>query len=291
MRVALVTSDALPLLHEDDRMLVPALAELGIAGQPAVWSDAGVDWAAFDALVIRSPWDYFLRIAEFRAWLDARRASGPRFCNAIEIIAWNFDKQYLVELAAAGIRVIPTIVVSQRDRPDIAALARGRGWNEIVIKPTIAGGGHGTRRFRLDGAEHHRDAIARTLVDCGLLVQPFLPEIMSEGELSLMFFDGAFSHAVRKRPAHGDYRVQGQFGGTVEPVDARAEWVDAARACIAAAPALPTYARVDGVVVDGHFLLMELEVFEPLMFLAHHPLAAERFARAIQLGLRAPAMR
>lgn len=286
MQVALVTSDALPLLHDDDRLLVPALGELGIVARPAVWSDAGIDWGGFDAIVIRSPWDYFLRVAEFRAWLDARIASGAPLCNAGRLLAWNFDKQYLAELAAKGVAVVPTIVVPRGGPPDGVAVARARDWSDIVVKPTISGGGHATHRFRLDDAERYRGAIEETLLDRGLLIQPFLQEILSEGELSLLFFDGEFSHAVRKRPKAGDYRVQGQYGGTVEPVDVRAEWVEAARACIAAAPELPTYARVDGVIVNGRFVLMELEIFEPLMFLGHHPPAAERFARAIGHRLR-----
>ncbi|MDX2199155.1 MAG: hypothetical protein SF069_09315 [Phycisphaerae bacterium] len=286
MRVALVTSEALPLLHEDDRLLLPALQKLGIVGEPAVWSAADVDWQSFDALVIRSPWDYFRRVAEFRAWLSARRAGGPPLCNAGEILAWNFEKHYLTELANARIPTIPTIVIPAGDHPDIAALAQERGWDEIVVKPTISGGAYETHRFRRAYADQYRASIAHTLRDRGLLIQPFLPEILRDGELSLLFFDGAFSHAVRKRPQGGDYRVQPQFGGTVERVEARAEWIDTARACIAAAPSLPTYARVDGVIVNGRFVLMELEVFEPLMFLAHHPLAAERFAKAIERLLR-----
>lgn len=280
-RVALVTSDALPDLYEDDRLLVPALAELGIESVPAIWSDAAIDWRSFDALVIRTPWDYFMRPVEFRAWLDARVASGVRMCNAPEILTWNFDKKYLQDLAAAGVKLVPTIVVPQGDRTDVVALARARGWDEIVVKPTISGGAYCTHRFRLADAERYRDDIAHILVDRGLLIQPFLPEISSTGELSLLFFDGEFSHAVRKRPKAGDYRVQFQFGGTNEAVEVRPEWIAGARACIAAAPALPVYARVDGVIHDGEFLLMELEVFEPLMFLAREPLAPGRFARAI----------
>ena len=282
LRVALVTSDALPNLHEDDLMLVPALDEIGIGSRPAIWSDASIDWLAFDALVLRSPWDYFVRLREFRTWLDARIESGVRMVNSSEILDWNFDKRYLQDLAAAGISLVPTIVVPQGERPDIVALARARGWDEVVVKPTISGGGYCTHRFRLDAADNFRDDIARTLLDRGLLIQPFLPEILSAGELSLLFFDGVFSHAVCKRPKEGDYRVQFQFGGTSETVEVREEWVDKARACIAAAPALPVYARVDGVIVDGQFLLMELEIFEPLMFLARHPEAPARFARAIQ---------
>lgn len=284
--VALVTSEALPHLFEDDLPLVAALDEIGIDSRPAIWSDASVDWLAFAALVIRTPWDYFVRLREFRAWLDARIASGVRMCNSSEILDWNFDKRYLQDLAAAGVSIVPTIVVPRGESPDIVALARERGWQEIVVKPTISGGAYRTHRFRLDDADRYRDEIARILLDRGLLIQPFLPEIQSAGELSLLFFDAVFSHAVCKRPKDGDYRVQFQFGGTDETVEVRDEWIEGARACIAAAPALPVYARVDGVIREGQFLLMELEVFEPLMFLARHPLAPVRFARAIQGRLR-----
>ena len=283
--VALVTSEDYPNLYEDDLLLVRALDELGIGSRPAVWSDAGVDWLSFDALVIRTPWDYFIRLREFRAWLDARIASGVRMCNSSDVLAWNFDKRYLQDLAVAGVSVIPTIVVSRGDRPDIVARARERGWNDIVVKPTISGGGYRTHRFRRDDAGRYRDDIAKILEDRDLLIQPFLPEIMSAGELSLLFFDGVFSHAVCKRPKEGDYRVQFQYGGTTESAEVRDEWIADARSCLLAAPSLPSYARVDGVICDGRFVLMELEVFEPLMFLAQHPEAPARFAKAIQRAL------
>jgi hypothetical protein len=280
-RVALVTSTAFPTLYEDDHLLVAALAALGVDPVPAIWTDPSIDWDGFDAVVIRSPWDYFERPVEFRAWLDARIASGVLLCNAASILDWNFDKAYLQDLAAAGVSLIDTIVVSKGGDPDVVALARARGWDEIVVKPTISGGAYRTYRFRLADADRYRADIAETLRDRGVLIQPFLPEILDNGELSLLFFDGEFSHAVCKRPKAGDYRVQFQFGGTNENVAPRPEWIATARACIAAAPELPVYARVDGVVVDGTFRLMELEVFEPLMFLARHPEAADRFARAI----------
>lgn len=281
-RVALVTCDAFPNLYEDDLLLVAALDGIGIGSRPAIWTDASIDWLAFDALVIRSPWDYFERAAEFRAWLDARKASGVRMINSSAILDWNFDKRYLLDLAAAGVLLVPTIFVPQGGQPDIVALARAKGWDDVVVKPSISGGAYCTHRFRLADADEFGDAIAHILSDRGLLIQPFLPEIQSAGELSLLFFDGEFSHAVCKRPKGGDYRVQFQFGGSSETVDVCDEWVAGARACLAAAPERPAYARVDGVLRDGHFLLMELEVFEPLMFLARHPDAASRFARAIQ---------
>jgi glutathione synthase/RimK-type ligase-like ATP-grasp enzyme len=288
-RVALVTCEAFADLYEDDHLLVPALADLGIASAPAVWSDASIDWTSFDALVMRSPWDYFERPADFRGWLDARIAEGALLCNPREILDWNFDKRYLQDLARAGVAVVPTLCVAAKDKADIAALARDRGWDDIVVKPTIAGGGYRILRFRLHEIDRYAADIARTLEDRGVLVQPFLPEIQSGGELSLLFFDGVFSHAVCKRPRAGDYRVQFQFGGTNENAQVSEDLVAQAHACIEHAPAATVYARVDGVVREGRFLLMELEIFEPLMFLSRHPEAPGRFARAIEKRLRAPA--
>jgi hypothetical protein len=288
-RVALVTCEALPSLYEDDHLLVAALDDIGIGSAPAVWSDASIVWTSFDAVVMRSPWDYFERAAEFRAWLDARIVEDALLCNSREILDWNFDKAYLQDLVRAGVAVVPTICIAAKDRgADIAAFAHARGWNEIVVKPTIGGSAYRTYRLRLEELKGHAADLAETLEDRGLLVQPFLPEIQSGGELSLLFFDGVFSHAVCKRPKAGDYRVQFQFGGTDESVQVSEGLVAQALACVAHAPAPTVYARVDGVVRDGDFLLMELEIFEPLMYLSYHPEAPARFARAIEKRLLAP---
>lgn len=280
--VALVTCSAFSQLHADDLLLARALEQLGIGAVPAVWSDPGVDWAAFAALVIRSPWDYFERATEFRAWLDARIASRVLMCNSGDILDWNYDKRYLQDLESAGISLVPTLCIERGERADVAARALVHGWREIVVKPTISGGAYRTYRFLVEDAKKYAKEIDATLADRGVLVQPFLPEILSDGELSLLFFDGVYSHAVRKRPKPGDYRVQFQFGGTNENVEVESAVVAQARACVLAAPSLPVYARVDGVIRDGAFLLMELEVFEPLMFLASHAEAPGRFARAVE---------
>ena len=288
-RVALVTCEAYPQLYEDDLLLVPELEQRGIRAVPAIWSDATIDWASYDALVIRTPWDYFKRNEEFRAWLDARIASDVLMCNSGDILAWNYEKRYLQELEAAGIPVVPTICIECGEEADVAARARARGWDEVVVKPTISGGAYCTYRFPVDQAASYKKEIGDILADRGLLVQPFLPEIMRDGELSLLFFDDEYSHAMCKRAKPGEYRVQFQFGGTEEKIGVEPALIEQARACVLAAPSLPVYARVDGVVIDEEFLLMELEVFEPLMFLGGDPEAPGRFARAIQgrLGTRA----
>jgi glutathione synthase/RimK-type ligase-like ATP-grasp enzyme len=198
-----VTSEALADLFEDDLLLVSALEDIGISAVPAVWSRPRVDWMSFDALVMRTPWDYFERPAEFRRWLDDRIASGVLMCNAPEILRWDFDKGYLQDLARKGVELVPTICIARQEKADIAALARARGWDEVVVKPTISGSAYRTYRFRLDDLPRYSADIAQTLTDRGLLVQPFLPEILAGGELSLLFFDGVFSHAVCKRPRVG----------------------------------------------------------------------------------------
>ncbi len=281
-RVALVTCENYPDLYEDDLLLARALEAIGVSPVPAVWSRDAIDWNSFDALVMRTPWDYFMRAAEFRRWLDARIESGITMCNSAKILDWNFEKAYLLDLEQKGVEIVPTVYVARGERADIAALASARGWNEVVVKPTISGAAYRTYRFALDDLPRYGDDIARTLDDCGVLVQPFLPEIMTGGEFSLLFFDGVFSHAVLKRASAGEYRVQFVFGGTSETIDVSADLIAQAGHCVRHAPELPVYARVDGVVKDGKFMLMELEVFEPLMFLSRHSDAPARFARAIR---------
>jgi hypothetical protein len=151
-RVALVTCAAYPQLYEDDLLLARALGQIDIDAISAIWSAPTIDWGSFAALVIRSPWDYFERLAEFRAWLDQRTASGVLMCNAGDILDWNYDKRYLQELQAAGIPLVPTVCIGRGEHVDVAALARERGWNEIVVKPTISGGAYRTYRSGTGGA-------------------------------------------------------------------------------------------------------------------------------------------
>jgi glutathione synthase/RimK-type ligase-like ATP-grasp enzyme len=191
----------------------------------------------------------------------------------------------LKDLIAAGVPVVPTVFIERGERVDIAEIARLQGWSDFVVKPTVSGGAYRTWRLTASEVGAYAARIEETLRDCGLMVQPFLPEIF-DGELSLLFFDGEFSHAVRKTPIAGEYRVQYQYGGVNHDEPVSPSLIRQARACIDRAPALPLWARVDGVMKQGEFLLMELEIFEPLLFLARHPDAAARLVDALQRRLR-----
>lgn len=251
MRIGLATSEELPGLDPDD---APLLAALGDRAEPAVWSDPDVDWSAYDTVMVRSVWDYFLRHTEFLAWVE--RVPVPMW-NPADTIRWNSEKSYLRELEEKGIRTIPT--AWEGEVP----------WDDAIVKPTVAGGSLGLRRAQ------RGEPIAP-----GEMAQPFLPDIVSAGELSLIYFDGAFSHAIRKIPAEGDIRVQPEHGGRVEPAEpTEAELATGERVLAAAARDL-LYARVD-LVGDG--MLIELEAIEPRFFFAQAPADAPgRLAQALR---------
>lgn len=283
-RLAVATCADIPGIHPDDAPLHAALAAQGIDALPCIWTDPAIDWTAFDAVLIRTPWDYFQRHAEFIAWLD--RLPVPTI-NDRALLRWNSDKRYLLELQAHGVDIIPTERVAGIERVRVLDMPPGR---EIVIKPTVSGGAWYTERGRV-GDPAFAAAVQRLPAEFEYLVQPLIPEVVTDGEWSLLYFGGEFSHAVLKRPAAGDFRVQAQFGGSEEARDPgpalRASADAALRATVACGHADHAYARVDGVVVDGRFLLMELEMIEPHLFFSHRPAAATRFAEQLAARLRA----
>lgn len=286
-RVAFATSAELRDLTPDDRLGRAALEELGVAVVPAVWSDPAVEWDAFDAVVVRSCWDYFENLDPFLAWVDALESAGVRLWNPPALLRWNLDKRYLRELAAHGVQVPETEWVEGDVAPSLAALLAARGWDEAVVKPVVSAGGFETWRVGAADARALQARFAALVARGPVMVQRFLPGILAEGELSLVYFGGRFSHALVKRARPGEFRVQHVHGGTVAAVEApawlraRGERVIAAATECAALGEPPLYARVDGVVDgDGRFLLMELECLEPDFFLRTDDGAAARFARA-----------
>ena len=280
MNIGFATSAAYPSLTDDDRPLLDLLRDRGATASAAVWDDPSIPWASFDAVVLRSTWDYHLRVGEFETWLHALDAAGVRLWNPTALVRWNMHKRYLRELGERGIQVPPTEWVSRGDPRPLASVLRGRGWSDAVVKPAISASAtetwHTTPEVRADGARY-----ARLVSERDVLVQLAVPEIRSAGEWSLVFIAGAFSHATVKRPRPGDFRVQVEHGGSVDPASAPAAVVDAGRAIADALERPWLYARVDGVATAGGFVLMEVECIEPHLFLAHAPGAHERFAQAL----------
>jgi hypothetical protein len=281
--VALVTYAALPTPTADDQLLVGALHQRGVRAEAAVWSDPDVNWGSYDAIVVRSCWDYFHRPTEFFAWLARLEAQGAPLLNGVDVVRWNADKRYLRDLEARGVSVVPTHWIARGQQTSLAEIRRETGWSELVVKPAISGSAHET--WRSSPTTEADDArLSRMTVSGDVLVQPLVERIAEHGEWSIVFIDGAYSHAVLKRPRAGEFRVQIEHGGTFAPAEPPAEVLRQAAVALGAAPtrdAPSLYARVDGCVVDGVFVLMELELIEPVLFLATSSGAADRLALAL----------
>lgn len=275
----ILPDSAAALAVADDQALTAALEQCGIRSQRVAWSDSGVDWAVFDGVVLRAAWDYLDDLPAFEAWL-AHPALATRLLNAASLLQWNLDKRYLLTLAQQGLPVVPT-----RYRPagpgfDLATFCRESGWDEVVVKPAISASGMDTYRLRADD-DSLRAELTTLATERALLVQPFLPDVLAGGEVSIMVMDGEPTHAVRKRARDGEFRVQSNHGGSVEAYEPSEAERRFARKVVAASPQQPAYARVDFVKGDNGPLLMELELLEPDLFLRLSPAGTEAFAAAI----------
>lgn len=277
IRLALATAAELPKPDPESHLLVAACRQLGVEADLLPW-DGETDWGAYPLVVIRTPWDYHRRLASFLAWCRDVEAE-TRLVNPLSVIAWNSHKRYLAELARAGLPTVPTLYL-EAGSADGTARLRSCGWSEVVMKPAVSIGAIGALRTLADSGAA-RSHLAGLLAAGDVLVQPFLESIGTEGEISLIFFAGIYSHAIRKRPKPGDYRVQDLYGGTVHPCRPRPEEIEVAAAALAAAPGLTAYARVDLVHLAGHPVVMELELIEPELFLAAAPGAALAFAETL----------
>jgi glutathione synthase/RimK-type ligase-like ATP-grasp enzyme len=279
-RVALATFSAMPDGDADDAGLPAAI---GGDVTFAVWDDPAVDWDAFDLVVTRSTWDYQERRDAFLAWA---RAIGGRLVNPVEVLAWNTDKAYVRELAAAGLPVVETALVAPGEP------FAPPGGAEYVVKPTVSAGSRDTARFTGAPGEAARAAALVAQIHAGgrtAMVQPYVASVDERGETALLFFDGAFSHAIHKGPLlrRGEGPTSGFFAPeTIQPraaSDAERAVAERVLAWTAERFGGPlAYARVDLVEDDaGAPILLELELTEPSLFFEHSRDGASRFAEAV----------
>lgn len=285
--IALATWQGMPRSCPDDAHLLDAFAAAGLRAEPIPWDAGGVDWAAFDAVLVRTTWDYYVRHREFLEWVDHLEAEGQRVWNPPDVLRWNSDKRYLLDLQAKGVPAVPTRLVERGVSQKLARVMDDAAWPEAVVKPAVSAGAYCTFRTSRDEAPRHQAAFEDLLARDAVLVQPYIPEVQ-QGEWSFVFVEGRFSHALLKSPARGDFRVQEKHGGGVTAANARPEHVAQAAAILAHAGPPLLYARVDAVVRDGALLLMELECLEPEMFWRTAPGSATRFVAVVRAKLDRP---
>ena len=280
--IALVTAANMPKPDPETHLLIRELERLGVRSEIIAW-DSAVNWADIPVVVIRSTWDYYQRLPDFLSW--ARQVDiVSRLINPYTVVHWNCHKRYMQQLAAKGVPVVPTMVVEAGAGDISGRVLENCGWGEVVIKPAVSIGAIGALRAEA-GEPAATDHLKMLLADGDVLIQPFVASVLTEGEISIIYFGGAFSHAIRKLPKSGEFRVQDHHGGTVELHVPSAEELGAAAAALAASPAPTVYARVDLVRLDGGPAVMELELIEPALFLSHSNAGKRRFAEILKHAL------
>lgn len=273
---------------KDDALVAQALKKHDIDAVRVDWADPTFNWKSVTAAVFRTTWDYFEKIEAFRSWIDKTSKIIP-FYNDIETIRWNLDKHYLLDMQERGVNIPHTVVKEINQTVDLLEFLKAAGCEEGIVKPTISGAAWNTFRFSKENLQEVENKTNALLKERAMLIQPFLKSVTS-GELSLMLFGGKYSHAVKKVPKTGDFRVQDDHGGKVFHYEPSKEEITFGELAVSRCNPLPVYARVD-VVKDnvGNLSLMELELIEPELFFRFNPLASEVFASELakRITLRA----
>lgn len=291
-RLAYLTMDDMSGWVIDTELVFPPLQALGWQANPVPWRSVNPDWNQFDAVYIGTPWDYQEDPDLFLGVLESISQSGTVLLNDISLVRWSIEKSYLRDLEGDGIAIVPSLWY-ERMTPGIVDNAfDALGTHQIIVKPTISASAANTYCLTRESATVQRAELENIFSDRAFLAQPFVESIQNDGEYSLFYFNGRFSHAVQKIPGDGDFRVQEEFGASIVAVTPVAALSIAAEMVLEKIELIPVYARIDFVRnVDNDVLLMELELIEPSMYLRTNPNAPGRFAEAIDQYVSATAMR
>ena len=276
----MLTCNKCPKLAPRDEHLPALFAKKNVTLDIVVWNKPDVDWKAYDGLLFRSVWDYHLLPSEFNNWLDELERLGVKTLNPIPVIKHNQHKFYLQQLQKQGVETIPTVYIEKTDKLDLSSLETQLKWPRAIIKPAVSASSYKTTLFNSTDWANIESDYRDIAKDRELLLQPFMPEIIEQGEISMVFFNKQFSHAVNKQAKPGDFRIQAEFGGVHQTFNPEKEVIQTAENIIALIQGPLLYARVDGLLKNGRFILMELEMLEPDLFFDVHPDASKRYVDA-----------
>lgn len=280
-RCAFLTLEEVGGFVIDDEHALAPLARLGWSVETVPWTQSTQPWAHFDAVVIRSTWDYWHDVPGFLATLeDIDRQT--RLANPLGLVRWNLEKTYLRDLDARGVAIVPTLWPREVTPGGVDDWCERLGSDRLVIKPVIGANGEDAWRIAADDPPERLRRVAARFHGRRALVQPFMPRVLDEGEYSLFYFGGRYSHAILKTPAPGEFRSQEEHGAEVRPVQPPARLRRRADAALQALAERPLYARIDFVRDDADdFRLMEQELIEPSLYLRTDRDAPRRFAAAL----------
>ncbi|SIN65995.1 ATP-grasp domain-containing protein [Chitinophaga niabensis] len=271
-----------PGLEDEESILLQFLLQRGINLHKVIWNDPAVNWQEYDRVLLKSPWDYHENISAFYNWLDNIEAAGIPLINPYAIVKWNTDKHYLQDITAAGLPVIPSAIIKKGAQFNLHTYFEHFSTSQLIVKPCISAGAKNTFTVPLSEVADYTAILTPLVQEEAFLVQPYIPEIATEGEWSFIFLDGKFSHSVVKKPKAGDFRVQQYHGGTVHVEAPAAKHIESATAYVQQFAKDCLYARVDGVIIKEELSLMELELIEPFLFLGSHPEGYENYYKALK---------
>ena len=285
-RIAFLTMDSLEGFVSYDYLVRDILQQRGLRVDEVSWRDPRADWDQYELVVIRSPWDYQQSCSQFLdvlARIDASRAS---LQNPLKVVRWNVEKTYLRDLQDSGVTIVPTAWLQSPRVADLTNLFQQLKADQVVVKPFIGAGATDTFWLNVDSSPELLQSIEVLYQGRLALAQPFIENVLSYGEISLTFFGGEYSHTVLKTPKSGDFRVQEEHGGIIQPIDPDPEVIAFARRSLAAVQSDLLYARVDLVFLENQQpAIMELELIEPSLYLSYDDESPRRFADAIEARL------
>lgn len=284
----ILSMDSLDDFEAYDHLIEPFMLKLGWQTSTVSWRQSNTDWSQFDVVLIRTPWDYQDDPEAFLAVLNAIELSSARLENAIDLVRWNIDKIYLQALETQGVRLVPTLWqerlhAAPLNKDKLDAWFRQLQTEQLVLKPRISANSDNTFWLKKNGEQPSPLTLQQAFGDRDFMVQPFVPAVIEEGEYSLFYFNGEYSHAILKTPKEQDFRVQEEHGGRLKLIEPEPLLVASAQKCMTAIQEIhemPLYARLDLIRYQGEFVLMEAEMIEPSLYFNMDPNSAERFAKA-----------
>jgi len=265
----------------EDNIAKEALERKGLKVTRTNWDNSDFDWNETEFAIFRTTWDYFNRFEEFSEWLN-KTSKKTIFINPIETILWNIDKHYLLDLKEKGVNIPETIFIESGDKRDLKEIINQSGWADCILKPCISGAARHTYKLNKDNVSEHETIYKELISKESVMLQEFQYNILTKGELTFVMFGGKFAHAVLKKAKLGDFRVQDDFGGSVENYYASADEIKFAEDVIAHCNPLPAYGRVDAIFDnDNKLAVSELELIEPELWFRYCPSSADIFADAV----------
>jgi hypothetical protein len=264
---------------KEDHVLSSALEKRGFSTLRVSWTDPDFDWSSAKFLMFRSIWDYFYHFEQFKLWLQNREGEG-KFINVLPQVRWNVDKHYLKDLEDKGISIVPTKYLEAGNALGLTQVFNDHPSDKLIIKPAVSGTARHTYLITRSNVSAHERIFNELIGKESMLVQPFLKNIADQGEVSLVLFEGNYSHAILKKAKPGDFRVQGDFGGTLHAYNPSDEEIHFAKKVVETCDPIPVYARVDVARDDNNeMVLVELELIEPDLL---NPGSEEKLAQAVK---------